>query len=75
MLTVDNGKEFAVHAGLLEALAIGIFFTHPYHPWERGFNEHTNGLIRQYLQCPLLPLLKNILTKLSLKSTMGLARF
>jgi IS30 family transposase len=48
-LTLDNGKEFAAHAGLSEALSIDIFFAHPYHSWERGLNEHTNGLIRQYL--------------------------
>jgi IS30 family transposase len=48
-LTVDNGKEFAAHAGLSQALSIDIFFAHPYHSWERGLNEHTNGLIRQYL--------------------------
>jgi IS30 family transposase len=48
-LTVDNGKEFAAHAGLSQALSTDIFFAHPYHSWERGLNEHTNGLIRQYL--------------------------
>jgi IS30 family transposase len=46
---VDNGKEFAALRGLSEALCIDIYFAHPYHPWERGLNEHTNGLIRQYL--------------------------
>jgi IS30 family transposase len=35
-LTVDNGKEFAAHTGLSEALCIDIFFAHPYHPWKRG---------------------------------------
>jgi len=47
-MTYDNGKEFALHwllAGLLEADA---YFAHPYHSWERGLNENTNGLIRQY---------------------------
>jgi IS30 family transposase len=34
---------------LSQALSIDIFFAHPYHSWERGLNEHTNGLIRQYL--------------------------
>jgi IS30 family transposase len=48
-LTLDNGKEFAAHGTLSEALSIDIFFAHPYHSWERGLNEHTNGLIRQYL--------------------------
>jgi IS30 family transposase len=48
-LTVDNGKEFAGHSSLSQALSIDIFFAHPYHSWERGLNEHTNGLIRQYL--------------------------
>jgi IS30 family transposase len=48
-LTLDNGKEFAAHSSLAEALSIDIFFAHPYHSWERGLNEHTNGLIRQYL--------------------------
>jgi IS30 family transposase len=48
-LTLDNGKEFAGHRRLSEALSIDIFFAHPYHWWERGLNEHTNGLIRQYL--------------------------
>jgi IS30 family transposase len=48
-LTVVNGKEFAAHKSLSEALALDIYFAHPYHSWDRGLNEHTNGLIRQYL--------------------------
>jgi IS30 family transposase len=48
-LTMDNGKEFAAHKALSEAIAADIYFAHPYHSWERGLNEHTNGLIRQYL--------------------------
>jgi IS30 family transposase len=48
-LTLDNGKEFAAHKSLSQALGIDIYFAHPYHSWERGLNEHTNGLIRQYL--------------------------
>src|SRR5574344_726568 len=47
-LTVDNGKEFANHAGLAEATKTTVYFAHPYHSWERGLNEHTNGLLRQY---------------------------
>jgi IS30 family transposase len=45
-LTVDNGKAFAAHRGLSAALSIDLYFVHPYHSWERGLNEHTNGLIR-----------------------------
>jgi IS30 family transposase len=48
-LTVDNGKEFTAHKNLSEALGIDIYFTRPYRSWERGLNEHTNGLLRQYL--------------------------
>ncbi len=48
-LTYDNGKEFALHMDIAEALEADGFFAHPYHSWERGLNENTNGLIRQYL--------------------------
>jgi IS30 family transposase len=48
-ITVDNGSEFAEHKSLEKALGIHIYFAHPYHSWERGLNEHTNGLLRQYL--------------------------
>jgi IS30 family transposase len=48
-LTVDNGKEFAAHKGLGQALGIDIYFAHLYHSWERGLNGHTSGLIRQCL--------------------------
>lgn len=48
-LTVDNGKEFAKHGLIADALGIDVFFAHPYHSWERGANENTNGLIRQYI--------------------------
>jgi len=47
--TVDNGKEFAAHKDLARTLGTKVYFAHPYHSWERGLNEHTNGLIRQYL--------------------------
>lgn len=47
--TVDNGKEFTKHKELSKALKGKVFFAHPYHSWERGLNENTNGLIRQYL--------------------------
>ena len=47
-LTSDNGKEFARHEVIAEALQADYYFAHPYASWERGLNENTNGLIRQY---------------------------
>ena len=48
-ITYDNGKEFAHHEEVATALGSRGYFAHPYHSWERGLNENTNGLIRQYL--------------------------
>ncbi len=47
-ITSDNGKEFANHDRIAKELKTGFYFAHPYHAWERGLNENTNGLIRQY---------------------------
>jgi len=47
-ITYDNGREFADHEGMARDLAARIYFAHPYASWERGLNENTNGLIRQY---------------------------
>jgi IS30 family transposase len=47
-ITADNGKEFAGHEKIKAALDADIYFAHPYSSWERGLNENTNGLIRQY---------------------------
>jgi len=47
-ITVDNGKEFALHKKIAQELEATVYFAHPYHSWERGLNENTNGLIRQY---------------------------
>ena len=47
-ITADNGKEFAYHEQITEALSVPVYFAHPYHSWERGLNENTNGLLRQY---------------------------
>ncbi|GAW86379.1 hypothetical protein bplSymb_SCF02601P014 [Bathymodiolus platifrons methanotrophic gill symbiont] len=47
-ITADNGKEFAGHEKLAEQLETKVYFAHPYASWERGLNENTNGLIRQY---------------------------
>lgn len=47
-VTADNGKEFAAHQTIAQAVEAAVYFAHPYHSWERGLNENTNGLIRQY---------------------------
>ena len=47
-LTSDNGKEFSGHGEISEKLGSGFYFCTPYHSWERGLNENTNGLVRQY---------------------------
>lgn len=47
-LTSDNGKEFAKHETIADKLKARFYFAHPYASWERGLNENTNGLIRQY---------------------------
>ena len=46
-LTLDNGKEFARHEELARDTRRDVFFARPYHAWERGTNENTNGLIRR----------------------------
>lgn len=48
-LTSDNGKEFACHREIASQLGASMYFARPYRSWERGLNEHTNGLVRQYL--------------------------
>jgi transposase, IS30 family len=48
-ITSDNGKEFAAHKTISDALGIDFFFAEPYHSWQRGANENLNGLIRQYI--------------------------
>ena len=48
-LTVDNGKEFACHESIAKNLQIKVYFADPYSAWQRGLNENTNGLIRQYV--------------------------
>ena len=47
-ITGDNGKEFAEHYSISQSLDAVFYFAHPYSSWERGLNENTNGLIRQY---------------------------
>ena len=47
-VTLDRGKEFSDAEGLQEALGAPVYFCHPHHPWERGTNENTNGLLRDW---------------------------
>jgi IS30 family transposase len=47
-VTFDNGKEFAEHETIAAELNADVYFSHPYHSWERGLNENSNGLLRQY---------------------------
>ena len=48
-ITSDNGSEFARHQKIAKKLKAQFFFAHPYSSWERGLNEYTNKLIRQYI--------------------------
>lgn len=48
-ITADNGTEFHGYADIEEATGVTFYFATPHHSWERGTNENTNGLIRQYL--------------------------
>jgi len=47
-ITSDNGREFAQHQKIAQHLKADFYFAHPYASWERGLNENTNGLVRQY---------------------------
>jgi IS30 family transposase len=49
-ITGDNGSEFAYHEQISNELNTEFYFAHPYSSWERGLNENTNGLVRQYLK-------------------------
>ncbi|MDR1199779.1 MAG: IS30 family transposase [Prevotellaceae bacterium] len=48
-ITSDNGSEFYEHKHIARSLHTSFFFAHPYSSWERGLNEYTNGLVRQYI--------------------------
>ncbi|MFZ2486460.1 MAG: IS30 family transposase [Candidatus Rickettsiella isopodorum] len=60
-ITSDNGSEFAYHEKISRELETEFYFAHPYSSWERGLNENTNGLIRQYLKkgCDFSPVTDN----------------
>ncbi|HEY0321575.1 MAG TPA: IS30 family transposase [Pyrinomonadaceae bacterium] len=47
-ITSDNGREFANHRSIEKKLQATFYLAHPYAAWERGTNENTNGLVRQY---------------------------
>jgi IS30 family transposase len=47
-IAADNGKEFAYHEKMTESLKCDVCFADPYCSWQRGLNENTNGLLRQY---------------------------
>ncbi len=47
-VTADSGREFAGHARVAEALGADFLFARPYHSWERGTDEHVNGLVREW---------------------------
>ena len=68
-ITADNGKEFAAHQKISKELLIDFYFAHPYASWERGTNENTNGLIRQYL-----PKERNLTTVTALEEIMIMDR-
>jgi len=48
-ITSDNGSEFAQHELIAKKIKADFYFAHPYSSWERGLNEYTNKLIRQYI--------------------------
>ncbi len=70
-VTADNGKEFAGHHELTGALDANVYFARPCHSWERGLNEHANGLVRQYFgkseSLLVYTVLPNVSNKLDLR--------
>ena len=48
-ITYDRGRKMAMHAKLTERTGVAVYFCSPHSSWQRGSNENTNGLVRQYL--------------------------
>ncbi len=49
-ITPDRGREFQLHGEVAAALGVEFYFPPPHHPWDRGTNENTNGLLREYFK-------------------------
>jgi len=48
-ITYDNGREFSEHKTIEKSTSMTVYFAHAYSPWERGSNENTNGLLREFI--------------------------
>ena len=78
-LTWDRGTEFAAHRAFTMATNVHVYFCDPQSPWQRGSNENTNGLLRQYLphaadlSCYSHAQLDAIATRLNTRPRMTLA--
>lgn len=75
-MTSDNDFEFADYTTIKQKLNCDFYFAHPYSSWERGLNENTTGLIRQYISKKTITIyiMKDILQTLKLNSTTDRAK-